>query len=66
MDATSGPVATAGITGVSPGLGGGMTHVVERVSYMVAERLRHRCLRVPQPGLVVTDAAFDFSSSCIV
>ena len=43
-----------------------MTHVVERVAYMVAERLRHRCLRVPQPVLVVTDAAFKFRSSCIV
>ena len=27
--------------------------------------MRHRCPRVPQPRLVVTNATFEFSSSCI-
>ena len=31
----------------------------------MGERLRHRFLRVLQPRLVLTDAAFEFRSSCI-
>ena len=32
---------------------------------MVGERVSHMCPRVPHPRLVLTDAAFEFRSSCI-
>ena len=65
MDAASVPVALAVMTGVAPGLVGGTTRVFERVAYTVGERVRHRFPSVPQPMLVLTDAAFEFRSSCI-
>ena len=65
MDAVLGPVAPAGMTRVAPGLGGTTTCVVKRVTYTVGERVRQRCSRVPHPRLVVTDAKFEFRSSCI-
>ena len=53
------------MTGVVSGLKEGTTLVVKRVAYTVGERLRHKWPRVPQPRLVVTDAAFNFKSLCI-
>ena len=65
MDAALGLVAPAGMTGVAPGFRGKMNIFVERVAQTVGERLRHKWTRVPQPRLVVTDAAFKFRNLCI-
>ena len=65
MDADSGPVVHTEMTDVAPGLVGGTTRVFERVALTVGERVRHRCQRVPQPRLVVTDAAFELRILCI-
>ena len=65
MDAASGPVALAGMTGIALRFRGGRTLVVERVAKTVGERVRHKWPSVPQPRLVETDATFKFKSSCI-
>ena len=65
MDATSCPVAPARTTGVALGWIWGKIIVVERVTYTVGERMRHKWPRVTQPRLVVTNAAFEFRRSCI-
>ena len=64
MNAASGLVAPAGMTGAAPGLGGGTTGVTERVAYTVGERVRDRCSRVLHPRLVQTGATFELRSSC--
>ena len=62
MDATSGPVAPACITGTAPGLGWGTTGVAERVVYTIGERVRHRWHILPHMRLVQTDAALELRS----
>ena len=66
MDAASGPVVPAGMTGVALGLGEGGTCVVERVAKTVGERVRQSFLSVPQPRFVLTDAVFELRSLCMV
>ena len=65
MGPALGPVAPDGTTGVAPGLRGGTPLVVERVAKTVGERASYKWPRVPHPRLVETDAAIEFSSSCI-
>ena len=65
MDADLSPVAPNGMTCVTPGLRGGTTHVAERVTHTVGERVRQKCMSVPQPKFVLTDAAFEFRSACM-
>ena len=65
MDTPLGPVAPVGRTGVAPGLVRGTACDAERIAYTVGERVRQRCLRVPQTRFVLTDAAFELRSSCM-
>ena len=61
MDADSGLLVPSGMTGIATGLGGGTNRVYERVG----GRVRKRCSSISQPGFVLTDFAFEFTSLCM-
>ena len=65
MDAALGPVVPAETTGVDTGLGGGMTHVAEKVAQTVGERVMQRCPSVPQLRFVLTNSAFGLRTLCM-
>ena len=63
MDAAYGPVASAGIMGAVPGLGGGMTSITKRVAFKVGETVRHMLTIFTNPRLVQVDAALELRRS---